>query len=689
MVVQKTSPLLYGIDKCLLTLSENGIKGLWVDSVGNDTACDNVPKKVIITSYISLSNIWGVFAVLGGGLTAGLVVWCVELLVPLSNSHFSHHLSSQFPLALLVALNFPCELSPCKPPLRGTHALRWTMKRHQSRPTSLFERSNFVSMWINGKSARTIARESGVSASTVCRWINRWRQEGNVYNHKPLKSYPYNTFMQADPMNYNTLVKVDAVQAPRGVTVFQAGADGLNDNNTRTHLKETVDDIRQMGEVRHCLVVVVVSDDPAFLAAFAHLSLTRHALRWSTRILVLTRLPLSHLDGLHGLLSTRNAMLLREEEEGGISKAEVYVWQPYSAASSKPLRVATWTTQGGLTLKSRMPLFPDKFYVFTSPPTLSVAVELIPHHTLEWVPDSRAPDGRRLEYTGYADNVVRYFAKAMNFSYRYVVSPERTFGTKLPDGSWTGVVGMLVREEADFVPGPMIVNLVRREATGHTSVYAMQNVRIINGLTGLQVDPWGFLLPLTALVWAATLAALLGDARHSERALLLSAQHCTISSLALMKTNSASLTPNADVSVESGVFREVAELEKKGRLKFHTQAQYLTSLDKLVRAGDHALVDAAISLRSLIALDFSQKGEQDARQFIFRIGRLNAQGLISYWMENVPNFTECDNIPKKMLVTSSISASNIWGVFVLLGGGVVAGLAVWCLEVLVKPCKEH
>ena len=57
-------------------------------------------------------------------------------------------------------------------------------------------------------------------------------------------------------------------------------------------------------------MVVVVSDDQAFLAAFAHLSLRRHALKWSTRILVITQLPLSLLTGLHGLLSYRNAMLL-------------------------------------------------------------------------------------------------------------------------------------------------------------------------------------------------------------------------------------------------------------------------------------------------------------------------------------------------------------------------------------------
>ena len=32
------------------------------------------------------------------------------------------------------------------------------------------------------------------------------------------------------------------------------------------------------------------------------------------------------------------------------------------------------------------------------------------------------------------------------FRYRYVVSPDGTFGTRLPDGSWTGLMGMVVRE---------------------------------------------------------------------------------------------------------------------------------------------------------------------------------------------------------------------------------------------------
>lgn len=44
----------------------------------------------------------------------------------------------------------------------------------------------------------------------------------------------------------------------------------------------------------------------------------------------------------------------------------------------------------------------------------------------------------------------------------------------------------------------------------------------------------------------------------------------------------------------------------------------------------------------------------------FRLMTAIEQGLISYWLENVPNFTVCDNIPKKKMVTSYIFLSDIW-----------------------------
>ncbi|MPC25415.1 hypothetical protein E2C01_018527 [Portunus trituberculatus] len=67
----------------------------------------------------------------------------------------------------------------------------WSMKRCPSTPTTLSMRTKFVAMWVDGNSIRMIARATGVSSSTVSRWINRWKEEGNVYDRKGFSSICY------------------------------------------------------------------------------------------------------------------------------------------------------------------------------------------------------------------------------------------------------------------------------------------------------------------------------------------------------------------------------------------------------------------------------------------------------------------------------------------------------------------
>ncbi|XP_045124004.1 uncharacterized protein LOC123511960 [Portunus trituberculatus] len=313
-------------------------------------------------------------------------------------------------------------------------------------------------------------------------------------------------------ITFSFLKDLSKVVALWGVTVFQVAAHSVINNETQINLETMVGNVRLVGwEAWHCLVVVVVSDDPAFLAAFAHLSLKRHALRWSTRILILTRLPLSRLGGLHDLLSNRNAMLLLiRDDEKEIRNVDVYVAAPYSTPTTQPRRLVTWTPNTTWTRASYVQFFPEKFFVFSSAPRLTLVIEQMAHDFISWVEDPEAPEKRRLAYTGHIDNTVKYFAKAMNFTYRYVLSPDRTFGTKLPDGSWTGMMGMVVRETVDFGAVPFMISPVRAEAGDYTSAIWTGNMKIVSGLSGLQINPWGFLLPLTPLVWASTLAALLG-----------------------------------------------------------------------------------------------------------------------------------------------------------------------------------
>ncbi|XP_045124042.1 ionotropic receptor 93a-like [Portunus trituberculatus] len=347
------------------------------------------------------------------------------------------------------------------------------------------------------------------------------------------------------------------------------------------------------------------------------------------------------------------------------------------------------------------------------------------------------------------------------------------------------MLGMVVREEADFSPAPFALNPARNEAVDPSSVYGIVQVRILSGLTGLKIDPWGFLLPLTHLVWAVTVAALLGvlfvlqlfPSCQPGRSLLCSDWSVNafspvrvllqqdvvwpaqwwwwerlvlglwmLATLVLTKSYAGNLisllavryvpqpfqtlqdiVDNVRVAViaqkhstfeqslrevKYGVFHEIAELEDKGRLNFLTHSELAESLDTLVRAGHHVLVDLDVNHRKRMSLDFSRKGRcdfyrsresylplpcsmvvQKTSPLLHGINKglmtLFEKGIIRHWTDSEGNHTVCNNVPKKVMITSYISLSNIWGVFAMLGGGLTAGLVVWCAELVVRPSQQH
>lgn len=56
--------------------------------------------------------------------------------------------------------------------------------RSRIRRTSKSDRQNIISMWQGGCSTRDISRTTGISVSTIHRWIRRWRNEGTVETRK-------------------------------------------------------------------------------------------------------------------------------------------------------------------------------------------------------------------------------------------------------------------------------------------------------------------------------------------------------------------------------------------------------------------------------------------------------------------------------------------------------------------------
>ncbi|XP_063885596.1 uncharacterized protein LOC135113900 [Scylla paramamosain] len=104
-------------------------------------------------------------------------------------------------------------------------------------------------------------------------------------------------------------------RSSRGIAVFEA--DGANLTGTHTPLSRVFHAARELRVASQRVVVVVMSEDSAFLATFAEWSLRSRLLVWSTRLLVLTRLQLKRIQYLHKALSFTNSLLLTPHDGRG------------------------------------------------------------------------------------------------------------------------------------------------------------------------------------------------------------------------------------------------------------------------------------------------------------------------------------------------------------------------------------
>ncbi|XP_069190851.1 glutamate receptor U1-like [Procambarus clarkii] len=575
----------------------------------------------------------------------------------------------------------------------------------------------------------------------------------------------------------STIALIRLLRSPGGVGVFTTTADVLHGNVTLQQLPQWISQARKLRQVSWCVSVVVVSDDLTFLATFAQWSLKGRLLVWSTRLLVLTRLPLHHLHILHTLLSNTNSMLIIYEESLDNVRCGVYLQVPYSPLGAQAVKVASWAPQRGLALTSSLPLFPDKFSRLLQRPTLKLATEINPLNSLV---TQEAGVAGKLQFVGPAPDLVSYLAKALNFSYTYLRPSDGAWGSKREDGSWSGMVGMVTRQEVDIAVGPFGVSGVRAEVVDFTVPILTDYHRFLGARGRPEVDPWGFLFPLEPLVWAAILGALLvlplttllmascfspNTHGHSyivpptsaflrillnqnvlesgtywwwERVVLtvwglvtvvltqsyagnlmalLAVRHIPqpYQSLRDVLDDRSVITvweqgsSNAQLvrEVETGVYREMAELNVNGRLIYKPHSKYEEIIDTLVRRGDHVLIEVDFGLQIYMSRDFTAKGQcyfyTSKEEFLplmlslaskkgsplvsalsIRIQAMTEAGLFRYWMKAAePNSTVCNQAPTTITVQESLTLVNILGMFVILAAGHTVCVFVVCLELVV------
>ncbi|KAG7160557.1 Glutamate receptor ionotropic, delta-2-like 5 [Homarus americanus] len=115
----------------------------------------------------------------------------------------------------------------------------------------------------------------------------------------------------------------------------------------------------------------------------------------------------------------------------------------------------------------------------------------------------------RLTITGPLANLMDAVAHSLNFTYKIVTPPDGTYGAHSANGSWSGMMGQVVRKEADVSLGPFAISWKRNQAVDFAHHYLFDYGSMIKSKGLPEIDPWGFLFPLQPKVWAALLAGLL------------------------------------------------------------------------------------------------------------------------------------------------------------------------------------
>lgn len=54
------------------------------------------------------------------------------------------------------------------------------MDNHRKKQITITEKKRFVQLWLSGLTCNAIANQTGFSATTISKWVNRWRLEGHV-----------------------------------------------------------------------------------------------------------------------------------------------------------------------------------------------------------------------------------------------------------------------------------------------------------------------------------------------------------------------------------------------------------------------------------------------------------------------------------------------------------------------------
>ncbi|XP_064099439.1 glutamate receptor ionotropic, kainate 3-like [Macrobrachium nipponense] len=360
--------------------------------------------------------------------------------------------------------------------------------------------------------------------------------------------------------------------------------------------------------------LIIASDSYDYLNSLITALYERNLLVWSTRLLIVTRLPLQVIHHLKEILSNVNGMVLTKYKNG--------------------------YTQG---------LLDGGHLISTS--------EVYPPHIMEKENSNEDDRILRNPFRGPGVEILKILSAVINFTTTVIRPPDGAYGVRSSNGTWNGMIGMQKRKEVDFSFAPFNILYARAQVVDYTSPFIIEYGRILARKGEVEANPFGFLLPLAPSVWGFLILSLVvlmaasffmsfvykpAERSIKEWSMTILVASWVIGMLVLIESYVGNLRslliartvpqpyhsvravvddPRIAVlwvagvayqqilqSFTSGVFKELADAGPNGKITYIDSTKFYEMVDTKVSAGTHVLVCEELTLKILVSSHFSNKG---------------------------------------------------------------------------------
>ncbi|XP_076373999.1 glutamate receptor ionotropic, kainate 2-like isoform X2 [Tachypleus tridentatus] len=114
-------------------------------------------------------------------------------------------------------------------------------------------------------------------------------------------------------------------------------------------------------------------------------------------------------------------------------------------------------------------------------------------------------------YEGYCVDIIHELSKQLGFSYRFKLVNDNAYGIKNEEGEWNGMIGELIRGEADIAIVDLTISSSREEAVDFTMPFMNTGISILFKKPVTKVTSlFSFLSPFSMEVWIYMMGAYIG-----------------------------------------------------------------------------------------------------------------------------------------------------------------------------------